>query len=269
MIELLKNGAAGKNVVVGPVEYLMRQVLLDNPVLAGIWISGLVFSFFRAQTRWVGWTYIVLIAMMIVLQSKDYYPEAIYPLLFATGAVALESWTQGVRSLRPVIASVAFVAGALTVPMSVPVLPEPIFVSYARGLHLTALPEENKAIGALPQYYADMHGWPELANEVATLYDSLPPTQRMKTAIFTSNYGEAAAIDFFGSRFGLPPVVCGHNQYDLWGPHGFDGNPAIVVNVDRSHAARLKVFQEITFDNPLGMPYENHMPILVVGGAPW
>ena len=37
---------------------------------------------------------------------------------------------------------------------------------------------------------------------------------------FGNNYGEAAAIDVFGRRLGLPPAISGHNNYYIWGPQG-------------------------------------------------
>ena len=77
-----------------------------------------------------------------------------------------------------------------------------------------------------------MHGWPELAETVARIYDALPPGQRAQAAVVASNYGEAAAIDFFGARYGLPPAISGHNNYWLWGPHGYSGNVVIDVNGD-------------------------------------
>lgn len=269
MLELLRNGAAGKNVVLSPVEFLWREIQLDNPILAVVWVCGLIYSFLRADLRWLGWTYVVLIALMIALHAKDYYPEAIYPLLFAAGAAAIEAWTARARTARVAIAGASILAGLWTLPLWVPMLPVPIFVAYARAMHLASAPEETKAAGVLPQQYADMHGWPELAREVASAYASIPPADRSRAAVFATNYGEAAAIDFFGPQYGLPPAISGHNQYYIWGTRGFDGSVSIVLNVNPVKLKGLKISRVATFSNPLGMPYEDHMPITVCGGYPW
>ena len=38
----------------------------------------------------------------------------------------------------------------------------------------------------------------------AAVYNSLPPQERARTAIFANSYGQAAAIDFFGPKLSLP-----------------------------------------------------------------
>jgi hypothetical protein len=61
-----------------------------------------------------------------------------------------------------------------------------------------------------------MFGWPEMVQQVARVYYALPPEDREKAALFAGNYGEAAAIDFFGPRYGLPKAISGHQTYFLW-----------------------------------------------------
>src|SRR5262249_52787217 len=97
-IEDLRNvEQSGKNVVLSPVRFLGEQILLCHPLLFPIWFSGLVSLFLgRARRlRILGWTYVVLLAMMIVLKAKNYYLVPIYPMLFAAGAVAAERWLEG------------------------------------------------------------------------------------------------------------------------------------------------------------------------------
>ncbi|HEY7980523.1 MAG TPA: hypothetical protein VID19_03495, partial [Candidatus Eremiobacteraceae bacterium] len=265
MLELLRNGAAGKNVVLSPIEFLVRQLWLNNPVLSLVWIAGLVYVFRNRVHRWLGVTYVVLITMMIVLHAKDYYPAAVYVALFAAGGVAIESLSAGHRVLRASIVATSILAGLILLPPSLPVLSEQHYIAYAQALRLQPPPEENKAMGQLPQEYADMHGWPELAAAVARVYDSLPPNDRSRAAIYTSNYGEAAAVDFFGTQYGLPPALSGHNEYYLWGPRGFDGSIVIRVGGDAAVLKRLFADARVVseFHNPFGMPYEDDLPIYV------
>jgi hypothetical protein len=125
---------------------------------------------------------------------------------------------------------------------------------------------DRRPVGNLPPDWADMHGWPELAAAVAQIYDSLPPKQRAQTAILASNYGEAAAIDFFGPPYGLPPALSGHNQYWVWGTRGYSG--AIVIDVHGECDARLFRERRIVarFSNPWGRPFENGFPISICRG---
>lgn len=87
-------------------------------------------------------------------------------------------------------------------------------------------------------------------------------------AIVASNYGEAAAIDFFGRPYGLPPVLSGHNQYYLWGPRGYAGNVIIDVNGDCGRRAHLfrQARLAATFSAPYVIPYEDNLPIMVCRG---
>jgi hypothetical protein len=48
---------------------------------------------------------------------------------------------------------------------------------------------------------------------VAEVVDSLPDTDRDSVVLLTSSYGEAGAIDRFGSVHGLPPAYSAHNSY--------------------------------------------------------
>jgi hypothetical protein len=109
-----------------------------------------------------------------------------------------------------------------------------------------------------------MHGWPELAAAVGRVVAGLPPQDRRRVVIVASNYGEAGALDVFGSTYGLPHVVSGHNAYSTWGPDGLDR--AVLIDVGESFDDRKlceSATRAATFSNPLGMPYEDALPIVV------
>jgi hypothetical protein len=124
-------------------------------------------------------------------------------------------------------------------------------------------------MGPLPQGFADMFGWPEMIGKVAEAYNKLSPEEKTKCGIFAQNYGDAAAVDFFGPRYGLPHALSGHNNYFLWGPDGYTGEVMIVMG-DRREALE-KYFDHVelgaVFQNPYVMPYENNMGIWICRGA--
>jgi hypothetical protein len=68
---------------------------------------------------------------------------------------------------------------AVLVPLAIPVLPVTTFVSYARTLGVAPGTTENNQLGALPQFYADMFGWPEKAAAVAGVYNRLTPEEKV------------------------------------------------------------------------------------------
>jgi 4-amino-4-deoxy-L-arabinose transferase-like glycosyltransferase len=274
MLELLRNGQHGKNLIVGPVQYLFQQLLMTNVFLSLVWIIGLVWLLWNARLRFLGYTYLILMVFMVMLHGKHYYPADVYPYLMAAAGVAIEAWTNRWKVLRPVVTTAVIVLGLVFVPFAMPILPEESVVSYSemlmRALRLQrqTLATERQRPPALPSDWADMHGWPQLAAAVGNVYQSLSPSDRAQAAIVAGNYGEAAAIDFFGRPYGLPPVISGHNQYYLWGTHGYSGNVVIDVAGDCGAGAHLFKISEraATFTSPWIMPYEDGIPIMVCRG---
>jgi hypothetical protein len=165
-------------------------------------------------------------------------------------------------------------AGLFFLPFSLPVLSEEQMVRYAAFvgelLHVkrSTMQTERNRTSVLPEDWADMHGWPELEATVARIYRALPPAQRRQAAIVASNYGEAAAIDFFGGSDQLPPALSGHNNYWLWGTHGYSGNVIIDVNGDCGARDRLfSVARQVTvFRSPWVISYEQEIPIMLCTG---
>jgi len=274
MLELLRNAVHGKNILVGPVQYCLQQILINNLFLSLVWIIGLGWLLWNARLRFLGYAYVILMAVMVVLHGKHYYPADVYPYLIAAGGVAIETWTQRWKALKPVLATAAVLLGLVFLPFAMPILPEEGMVAYQERLfgmlHVSrqSVATEHGRMAPLPQDWADMHGWPELAATVASVYRSLPPADRAQAAIVASNYGEASAIDFFGRPFNLPPVISGHNQYFLWGTHGFSGNVIIDVAGDCGASQHLFASAEraAVFSSPWVMPYEDGIPIMVCRG---
>jgi hypothetical protein len=116
--------------------------------------------------------------------------------------------------------------------------------------------------------FSDELGWRDLEKQVASIYHSLPAEERSRTAILAADYGEAAALDVYGQRDGLPPALCGQNQYFLWGARGYDGSTIIHVNGDPDRWRRGCDSVEVVgqFGVPYAMPYENARPIFICHG---
>jgi hypothetical protein len=164
-----------------------------------------------------------------------------------------------------VLVAAPVIVGTLLAPVVLPVLPPATLVSYMHALHITPPESERHRRAALPQVYADMFGWEEMVAQVARAYQALTPAERATCAIFTSNYGEAGAIDFYGARYGLPHAVSGHNNYYLWGPP--KGRGALVLTVGERPDDVARTYHKVTevgrTHSEWSMPYENDVPILL------
>jgi len=211
MLELLRNTQHGKNIVFGPVNYVLQQLLITG-LLAFVWIIGLVWLLARPAYRFLAFAYVLLIAIMIALHGKSYYPANVYPYLIAAGSVAIERWTNGLRTVRIAVAVAVLMLGMSTAPLVMHILPEVQLTRYQNHLfsllHISrgSIATEHHEEPELPSDFADMHGWRELEATVAAVYQSLPPEERAQAVIVAQNYGEAGAIEFFGRGSRLPVI---------------------------------------------------------------
>jgi len=253
----------------GPAAFAMQQIFASNPALAPLWLAGVVGPFVSPALkplRFLAIAFIGAAALDFATHGKDYYLFAAYPTMFAVGAVACADLGRRVATTWLLASAVVF---AIFAPVALPVLDPPTLAAYLRVTHLRPPPDEIAAIGApLTQVFSDEMGWRALEKQVARVYRALPDTERRQTAILASNYGEAAAIDFYGRMDGLPPALSGENQYFLWGAHGYDGAVIIHTNGEarrwQRYCDRLQVVG--TFGAPYAMPYENDRPILLCHG---
>jgi len=150
------------------------------------------------------------------------------------------------------------------------------FIRYQKALGQSPKAEERQEMGDLPQGYADMFGWEEMVAKIAAVYDTLTPEEKRHCVLFARNYGEAAAIDFFGPPLGLPRATCPHNSYWYWSRPDPEATVAIVIGQSLSLEENLADlrrpdrFDEATLvattDSPHAMPYENHRMIFLCRG---
>jgi 4-amino-4-deoxy-L-arabinose transferase-like glycosyltransferase len=280
-LELMHNvRATGKDVILPPGKYLLQQVMMMNPASFPFWFGGLLFYFFSRvgkTYRAFGWTFVIAIALFMLTHGKDYYSAPAYVMLLAAGAVAAERLLTSNRflvlpKLQAVLRPACFLWLLLGVvpllPLVLPVLPIDVFLRYQSHLPFEVPKTERSFAGAaLPQYYADEFPWPGMVAAVARVYHTLPPDEQARTAIYGNNYGQAAAIDFFGPQYGLPKAISGHQNYFLWGPRNYTGEIVILIGEPESEVRKEfdSVTVAATIENPYGFWYETQ-PILLCRG---
>jgi hypothetical protein len=198
-------------------------------------LAFLIFNQAGRKFRVLGLTFLFTVFILLMLSGKAYYTLGVYPILFAAGGVAIEIWfTQRWRFLKPVILAVMILIFLPVLPYSVPVLSFDKMAAYAEaskkfGLE-GALVWEDGRVHRLPQDYADMTGWRELAECVIAAYQSLPPAEQADCVIYAENYGQAGAIKYYGKPYGLPEPVCFNETFVLWAPDSVHQQTLIYVN---------------------------------------
>jgi hypothetical protein len=249
-LELMHNiRQTHRDVVRGPVSFVLDQAMIVNPVLFPLWAGGLAWLLFASngrRFRILGIAYLVMLVTFIALRGKNYYIASFYPILLAVGAIAFEKMTATKWQWSRAIYAILIAGSTITLAPTVsPILSPEKSIAYQKAIGLEPPKTENQPTGPLPQYFADEFGWENMARETARIYNSLAPDERARTAIFANSYGQVGAIDFFGPRFGLPKSICNHQSYWLWGPRDYDGGTVIVLGSDgtgdRKHFARVEV----------------------------
>jgi hypothetical protein len=260
----------GKNVILGPLAFAGQQIIAMHPVLFPVWLAGLLWFLKLEHWRAFGLTFLVLFVTMEVEHAKDYYLFPIYPMLFAGGAVAIERLTLMTRRavwLRGAVVGVILLGTLITLPLATWMLSPEQYIAYEKTLGFTPRKEEVHHDGLLPQPIGDQFGWPEMARQVADIYNSLPPAERSKTGIYTGNYGEAGAINLFGPGYGLPRAYSRHQNHWYWGPPTEHYENLIFLQFGRDDVEEnCASWQAFAHNERFGMAEEN-TPIYLCRGA--
>ena len=259
----LLQGDAGHNRAV----YWAAQILYTGFVAAALWVAGLVALWRRRSPdrRWrsLAVASTVVLIIQFILGGKPYYVGGIFVLLFAAGAVAVESrWTtrrgRGLRSFGPGTTMAALaISGLITIPLAIPVLS-------AKSLHTLALQKINYDL-------AETIAWPREVAQVAAVFHSMPESQQRHAIVLTGNYGEAGALERYGAQYKIPPgrIYCGANSFWLWGPPPPSATTVVAVNVDRSILRRVfaHVRLVLVYSNGLGVSNdEQGIEVMIASG---
>ncbi len=210
---------------IGSATFLVNQLLMNLPA-AFVWIGGLIWLLFFKQAkryRMIALIYLSVILLLMICSGKDYYALGTYPMLFAAGGVWLEQvakkrwyWT------RYAAVAVILLLFTVSIPVLLPVwTPNQLAAYYHKyGMDKSGLLKwEDQQQHPLPQDFADMLGWREMATKVSTVYHQLPDSTQAATLIYCRNYGQAGAVNYYGQQ--LPFVHSDNGSFLLWMPDTF------------------------------------------------
>ena len=213
--------------------FLLNQLWVSTQVItAPLWLAGLYYLFFTPagkRYRMIGWMYLITLLLFFFAKGRDYYLSPAYPMLFAAGAAWSDQW---LATLSPRAARIArraawrtvAIAGILTAPVVLPVAP--------------AGSQWWKLADAVNSNFNEEFGWPQMADAVSRVRDSLPPDSA-PVGILAGDAGEAAAINLYGRARGLPEVISGSNSHWLRGYGDPPPKTVIAAGFRRSNLDRV------------------------------
>ena len=235
------------------VTLIPGQVLLVGPLLAYLlwrgarWLARVPAARpFRALL----WAWPIATVVTFATAGRPYYALPFTMVVLVAGIVATTAPRRRRRLTALVIAN-----AVLTIPVSLPVLP------------VTTLAHSN--LEAVNEALVETVGWPEMVDQVAAVVHELPARERATVVLLGYSYGEAGALDRFGSSRGLPPAYSSHNHY--WFFRQPTDDDATVVAVRWTPRALERWFDECeivaTVDNGVDVPNEvQGQPIVVCRG---
>ena len=246
---------------VNRMDFIKEQVLFFIGSLFVI-IAALISFFVHApfkKHKVFFWSFLFTISLFIYLKAKGYYSIGLYPVLLAFGAVYLERITSGRTKyfLRPL---------ALIVPVLLFIPIANLAFPHNEPAKIAANPEPYKELGLLrwedgkdhllPQDFADMLGWKEMAEKVDKAYSLLPGKE--KTLVLCDNYGQAGAINYYSKTKNIRALSF-NADYINWFPDELNYTNAIFVKEtdddDRDRARERTLFKSIVMFDSIQNPF--------------
>jgi hypothetical protein len=237
-------------------------------VVGGL-IAFFVFKPFRPY-RFVGITFIAVLVIFTALKAKAYYAIGLYPVLFAFGSVYIER----ILSLKwgRVVATVLLASNLavfmLTAHFIYPIAtPSEIRQNPAPFEKMGMLRWEDGQNHLLPQDFADMVGWREMADKSLQAYSMIAASERQNTLVFCDNYGQTGALNYY-NRQRMPEAYSFNADYIHWLPR-LDRIVNIVLVGRKPQKEMAAMFREVRLVGVVGSEFsrEKETGIYLLLGA--
>ncbi|WP_348798445.1 glycosyltransferase family 39 protein [Flavobacterium adhaerens] len=200
VIHHLKELADTQLVHVDRVGFLKSQLLFfigSILVIVSGWIALMIYKPFE-NYKFFFWSLIFTLFVFIYLRAKDYYAIGLYPIYIAFGSVFLaEKLKEGKkRYLLLILIGIPILSFIPLYKVAFPNQSPKYIVAHSKFYEdLGLLRWEDGKNHALPQDFADMLGWKELAIKVDSVCATMPDLEH--TLILCDNYGQAGAINYY------------------------------------------------------------------------
>ena len=196
----LKELADTQLVNVNRWNFLKEQLFYFIGALPVIMAALYALLFYRPfkKYRLFFWVMIFSLSIFVYFKAKGYYAIGLYPIYIAFGSVYLGNLlhTHWKKYLQPIAIAIPIILYILSFNLIFSIKSPKYIVEHTTTYHkLGMLNWEDGKEHTLPQDYADMLGWKELAQKVDKVYNQL--TNKSQTIILCDNYGQAGAINYY------------------------------------------------------------------------
>ena len=185
---------------VGRMDFLKQQLLFFAGALLVILSALYALLFYKpfGKYKLFFWIMIFTISVFLFFKAKGYYAMGLYPVYIAFGSVFLGNILKNgwMKYLKPVLMIFPILFFGLMCRVAFPNKnPEQMVNNPQSYQRLGLLRWEDGKDHALPQDFADMLGWKELAEKLDSICSEMPNLDN--TLILCDNYGQAGAINYY------------------------------------------------------------------------
>jgi hypothetical protein len=202
-----------------------------------IWLMGILYIVcLRKMHQYLVYVlaFIAIIWYTLITKQAAQNVLHIYIPLLVFGACNYERLTtRYIRFMRYVFITPLFYVGFLTIPTMVPMLPPNQLVDLVKNRKQVSLDTatapsslENK----MPLHYANMYGYQEVMDRIATFYNSLNEEDKPKTLLLCKTKELAAALNYFKKDYNLPTAYSFDGTAAKWIPENFTIKNIILVD---------------------------------------
>jgi hypothetical protein len=219
LIYIFNHGGGGG----GPVTYLIQFGVYFLFVIP-VWLTGMISLFRSPQLRPIGIACAVPLLLFLFV-GKSYYAAGTIPIAVAQGLMAIS------RMKRPRLRSGLQIAVVVTTVIE--------FVTFFFLVVPVTPPDRIHALGldSINEVFADSVGWSDIANQVTTIYDDLPPSERSSTVIISAYYGVPGALDIYDKPSDRPTAISPQLSGWYWLSNNLTATYALMVDYQPSDVA--------------------------------
>ncbi|HEY1193233.1 glycosyltransferase family 39 protein [Flavobacterium sp.] len=237
IVHHMKELAATQLVNVDRLDFLKEQILFFIGSFFVILSALFALLFYKPfhQYKFFFASFVFTLLIFIYFKAKAYYAIGLYPIYIGFGAIYLSEildngWK---RFLKPVFILIPLLFFIPMYNIAFPnKSPEYIASNPEKYRKLGMLRWEDGKEHQLPQDFADMLGWKELARKTDSIYGLFPKTEN--TLVLCDNYGQAGAINYYTKK-GIKAVSF-NADYVNW----------FNLNVKYQNLIRVKEFNDVS-----------------------
>ena len=219
-MKVLKANQLDNNTAMGFLRSQLMFFIGSLPLIAFALIAFVFFKPFR-PFRLVGISFVTVIGLFALMKAKDYYAVGIYPVIIAFGSAYINNILS--KKWRPVVipALICINLGIFLITLK---LVYPVFTPAEVRQNATAFEKigllrwEDGKNHNLPQDFADMLGWHEMADKSLSAFKMIPESELGNTLVICDNYGQTGALNYY-NRGKMPEAYSFNTDYIYWLPH--------------------------------------------------